>query len=353
MTTTAEAPPQAAGTEKKKVEHSKLYHGALVVGAFSLLVTFWLCQGKPLHHGGGGIRGLWAPIFEYLEGTHFAHLLTFVVLFSIPEPSPVVFLFAWLAVYCPPTELWKSLVQNYGFVGLFNVGLPIAIIAVYLVNGFFCLALELYIAPEAMDKMRIQKGTKFEMGKMSKLVRNLSMSLACVAPIIFFMGKIMPLRMEETLPGPLETSFHIASYGFASEIWFYHMHTLMHTNKWLYKNVHKVHHEFKNPNALSSIYSHPIENLCSNFAQFCIGAILFGGHLYTFFLWAISSVLVTQTHHCGFRWPWIPSWGHMPNWHDDHHKHFNVNYGTFEGRFSLDTLHGTAYLHSEADKKKD
>lgn len=33
----------------------------------------------------------------------------------------------------------------------------------------------------------------------------------------------------------------------------------MHENKWLYKVIHKKHHEFKATSAVATLYAHPVE----------------------------------------------------------------------------------------------
>merc|ERR1719215_2548033 len=55
-------------------------------------------------------------------------------------------------------------------------------------------------------------------------------------------------------------------------------------------------------------------------------------------VWAFFAILGTQYHHCGFRWPWTPTWDEQPNFHDFHHERFNANFGVMGW---LDMLHGT------------
>ena len=41
----------------------------------------------------------------------------------------------------------------------------------------------------------------------------------------------------------------------------YHFHALMHSNGWLYRNIHATHHRIVSPYAFAALYVHPIESI--------------------------------------------------------------------------------------------
>merc|ERR1712217_688221 len=77
--------------------------------------------------------------------------------------------------------------------------------------------------------------------------------------------------------------------------------------------------------------------LVSNVIPLFGGCLPLGSHAYTILLWVVFAVLGTQTHHCGYHWPWM-FFDHQPSFHDFHHQKFTCNYGNITW---LDRLHGT------------
>jgi methylsterol monooxygenase len=122
-----------------------------------------------------------------------------------------------------------------------------------------------------------------------------------------------------------------------NEVFFFYGHWLFHANKWLYKNVHKVHQEFTSPNAFAAIYCHPFEFLISDIIPMSLGLFLLNAHVYTVMCWIALGIIGTQTHHSGLRFPWALK-DHQPKFHDLHHQYFNGNYGNIG---LLDWVHGT------------
>jgi methylsterol monooxygenase len=114
----------------------------------------------------------------------------------------------------------------------------------------------------------------------------------------------------------------------AEEVCFYYLHRLFHTNM-LYR-LHKIHHEFTSPSALTTAYAHPIEHIVCNLIPLFAGPLLVRPPLATWIMWWMAAITSTIISHSGYAW--LNS-GH----HDAHHRLQNVNFGLGV----LDRLHGT------------
>ncbi|XP_054163092.1 fatty acid hydroxylase domain-containing protein 2-like isoform X1 [Oppia nitens] len=133
-------------------------------------------------------------------------------------------------------------------------------------------------------------------------------------------------------------SFHraiieLAFFVIVEEIAFYYSHRLLHNPK-IYKYIHKRHHEWQTPIAITAIYCHPIEHIFSNLLPLFLGPFILGSHLSTSWAWYTLAIMNTLTDHSGYHLPLLTS----PEAHDYHHLKFNENYGVLG---ILDRLHGT------------
>ena len=82
---------------------------------------------------------------------------------------------------------------------------------------------------------------------------------------------VVPNLWEEGAPGPSPHFYcwwgkgacHVFQQGmiftFIEEVLFYYMHRMCHESKWLYKHIHKIHHEFHDVVPLAADYCHPLE----------------------------------------------------------------------------------------------
>mmetsp|Transcript_55874 Transcript_55874/g.120860 ORF Transcript_55874/g.120860 Transcript_55874/m.120860 type:complete len:341 (+) Transcript_55874:63-1085(+) len=291
------------------------------------------------------LRQLALPLTSAIEGTIWARLLLALLLTAIPEPSPIVVVCSMVFVWIPPVHIWQWILKSFTEAQLLVLVLPGLIAAVYWINGLLLLALE-EKCPSWLEPYRIQERKPQSRPSLSRLFKTVGFNSLVVTPLIglglytFQRWANVPLfRISSELPGPWEMATHLAIYILCNEVVFFYGHWLFHANTYLYKNIHKIHHEFKAPCALAAIHCHPIELFVSDFLPMGVGCPLFGSHLATLLLWIIFAVMGTQSHHCGFHWPWIMKSSDQPDFHDFHHEKFNCNYGNLG---FLDLLHGTA-----------
>lgn len=107
------------------------------------------------------------------------------------------------------------------------------------------------------------------------------------------------------------------------DTWQYFLHRAMHSNKFLYKYFHSVHHRLYVPYAYGALYGNPLETLLID----SMGAVLSGAVAglsirQTALFFAFSSCK-TVDDHSGYNLPWDPFQmisGNTADYHDIHHQ---------------------------------
>lgn len=139
------------------------------------------------------------------------------------------------------------------------------------------------------------------------------------------------------------------------EVWFYTTHYLLHQPPF-YSLIHKIHHRFKAPIAVASMYAHPVEFIVGNLLGVVLGPMVTKCHPLTSYVWIHNALMSTGGSHSGYKMFYA-------DYHDAHHQYFDYNFGignfgsvifldyliTLDG--PLDKLFGTLWEGSEKWKQ--
>jgi sterol desaturase/sphingolipid hydroxylase (fatty acid hydroxylase superfamily) len=147
-------------------------------------------------------------------------------------------------------------------------------------------------------------------------------------------------------------------FGMLYDFVFYFIHRFLHLKNVfgynLYGLIHKKHHEFTSPIAVSCVYAHPIEHVLANVGPLFFGPLLMRSHPIVTFWWFSYGLYHTAAVHSGYHCWFLPS----PLKHDWHHERFEENYssmGIWDGLFKTNVeylANQKAYYSPSPSKKR-
>ncbi|CAF2261143.1 unnamed protein product [Brassica rapa] len=276
---------------------------------------------------------------------------------NISESSVVCLLiFSLVASLSPPLALidpsmaslvesgWQYLVTHFSDFQLACIGSFLLHESVFFLSGLPFIYLERH---GFLTKYKIQAKNNTPAAQGKCITRLLLYHFCVNLPLMmasYPVFRAMGMRSSFPLPSWKEVSAQILFYFIIEDFVFYWGHRILHS-KWLYKNVHSVHHEYATPFGLTSEYAHPAEILFLGFATI-VGPALTGPHLITLWLWMVLRVLETVEAHCGYHFPWslsnfLPLYGGA-DFHDYHHRLLYTKSGNYSSTFVyMDWIFGT------------
>jgi sterol desaturase/sphingolipid hydroxylase (fatty acid hydroxylase superfamily) len=193
-----------------------------------------------------------------------------------------------------------------------------------------------------ISKLKIQKYHTETLTEMKKdwllATKYTCINLFCFFPILMYlMTKGMYNRLRFTYKS-LKLKYDIPLFIFyilCVDAWFYILHRILHIPIF-YKHIHKLHHYWKKPYAMSGLACHPLEFTFVNVGSVAITPLLFGSfHIFFLVPYLMISFITASVTHSGWDLKYFfPN----PKIHDNHHKYFNCNYGT---DMFMDKIFGT------------
>ncbi|KAK0507607.1 hypothetical protein JMJ35_010130 [Cladonia borealis] len=121
-----------------------------------------------------------------------------------------------------------------------------------------------------------------------------------------------------------------ARFGIAimfSDAWQYFWHRAMHSNKWMFRNMHAHHHKIYVPYAFGAFYNTLSEAFLLDTIGTTLSLMLSGLTIRQTMCFSTISVLKGVDDHCGYKLPWDPlQWGNEQNaaFHDIHHQSWGI-----------------------------
>lgn len=219
------------------------------------------------------------------------------------------------------------------------MGTTVITAGVYWFIGGLYTVMDLTGKPAALVRYKIQptKNKSLTIGRILPVILQVLFNQTVVG-LPFAVIAIYLLQLRGYSYGPELPTFHwvlmeLVIFTLSEEVAFYYSHRFLHRPT-IYKFIHKQHHEWTSPIAVTAIYTHPLEHVLSNLCPIFLGPLLMGSHIGTIWLWSVLAYLSTLNAHSGYHLPLMPS----PEAHDFHHLTFTQNFGILG---VLDRLHGT------------
>ncbi|KAI6650847.1 Methylsterol monooxygenase 1 [Oopsacas minuta] len=262
-------------------------------------------------------------------------------LFSL-EISENSFIMTEYSDRCYFEQSWRHMSDSYS---KFTIATWGSLLAHELVYFLMCTPGFMLQFIPTMQKLKIQQDKPETLENQWKCLKFIFFSHVFIQlPMIctiFTYTEIMDISFDyETIPPWYKLCLKSFVCLLIEDSWHYFFHRFL-LHGALYKQVHKIHHNFHAPFGLAAEYAHPVEIILLS-GGFFLGIVLFCDHLIFMWVWMCLRLLVVVDAHTGYN-HWqplhiLPFYGGA-HFHDFHHRTFD---GNFASTFTyLDKLFGT------------
>ncbi|XP_078480996.1 zinc finger protein isoform X2 [Ciona intestinalis] len=235
---------------------------------------------------------------------------------------------------------WSNILHLFGNEekNVFVIGTSLVLFLSFCAVNSFFMFLDFTGKPKFLHKYKIQKDKNIPVEPARFLhccrvaFRNELLSCGMVM-LLYPIMKYTGMTCQAPLPPIWKGFLHFVAFVLVDEFIFYYSHRLFH-HPFIYKHIHKMHHEWIAPISIAASYAHPIEHIVSNALPLLVGPILMGSHIAVVWIWLVIAQFETCLHHCNYHFPVMSS----PQFHDYHHVKFNECFGT---NGLLDWVHKT------------
>ena len=196
--------------------------------------------------------------------------------------------------YFGPVAVWFSQLVPYCFFGV-----------------LFTL-LDVFRRPAFLYRLKVQPRYQFEPGggsrnpSLPRILGRVAVAFAAELVALVVFQKLTKsvfgtgVKTVYTAPSWFEIGFAIVGLTLLSEVGFYATHRLLHEVPFLYRTVHKYHHEFHTPVALAAEAMHPFEMvLCTAFGM-TFWPFLLHTHAQVLMIGTVIGTFSSMSDHSGF-----------------------------------------------------
>eukprot|EP00160_Parvularia_atlantis_P018767 Unigene7097_Nuclearia_a/m.21748 Unigene7097_Nuclearia_a/g.21748 ORF Unigene7097_Nuclearia_a/g.21748 Unigene7097_Nuclearia_a/m.21748 type:complete len:220 (-) Unigene7097_Nuclearia_a:214-873(-) len=144
--------------------------------------------------------------------------------------------------------------------------------------------------------------TRYPFGKILRqsLWAQLFLLLSSLSGAVVF--PLLPLATGRPLPSVWAVVLGVAAMHVIDDLYFYWNHRTLHAVPWLWRNVHALHHEIKEPTALATNYIHPLEMVLVSVGTF-LAALIVRPHLLTLLIFIFVRTGQDVANHSGWEYP--------------------------------------------------